>query len=626
MKRLISVLMCVALIAVTAVSFTGCGKAESKSYQVVLLTDGGLVTDGAYNESAWNGVKEYCDAQGLSYRYYQPPVEEGSPVSTETALEYIELAVSKGAAMIILPTAAYEVAAYEASALYPEVQFILIDGTPHPADSDIDAYLGNVMCIDFNTLESGFLAGYVAVVSGNTDLGYLGSVKTRTSSSYGAGFVQGAGYAADELGIPVRLSYADYDSDFLDYDYSFTLTANYDKVENIDEECFVVNVENGKGSGTYTEGSNVKITADPAPEGKVFDHWDYKSNTDGVKDKKINLSSTKEAEINLLVEKCDCTLTAVYADAPSATYPIIVKSADGASDFSAQYIMAGESCNVKAPAAESGYVFDHWQIETASGAEADIDDVNAKDTWVHVSEEVGGITLTPVFAQSADPTFNVSVVTGEGGNGESLGSGSYVTDDYIEVEAAIPQEGYIFTRWSNADADGYGAGISMENEYSPSTNYTMVNRYQSVVEKMFDNGVSIVFAGGNEEIGAVSEATKIYNYQKFAIGSESWQKNWENYYSTAIKDYGSAVKACLEDYQGGFTYTGSCANNGILMSFVDEKNQAQYDAVYQALANNQIALRGVAPGADVRLANNSKCLTLDYWVMQVIEFDLTVTE
>ena len=621
MKRLICALMCIALLAV---SFTGCAKVKELHYDVVLITDGGLVTDGAYNESAWSGVKEYCEEQNLECRYYQPPAEEDTPVTTETALQYIELAVSNGAAMVVLPTDAFEVACYEASHLYPQTCFVLVDGMPHAEGSDVDAFLGNVMTVDFNPLESGFLAGYTAVISGNTNLGYYGSVKSETSSRYGAGFVQGAGYAADELGIPVQLAYADYDSPLLDFDYSFTLTANYDKIENIDENCFIVKVENGTGSGTYTEGSNVAITADPAPEGMVFDHWDYVSNTDGVKDKKVNLSETKKTETNLLVEKCDCTITAVYAEAPETTYPVIVKTADGTADFSAQYIMAGESCNVKAPAAESGYVFDKWQIETANGAEADIDDINAKDTWVHISEEAGGITLTPVYAQSAEPTFDVKVVTGEGGNGESIGAGSYVTDDYIEVAAALPQDGYIFTHWSNADADGYGAGISMENEYSPYTNYTMVNRYQAVVEKMYDNGASVVFAGGNEDIGAVSEATKIYNFPKYAIGSENWQNGWENYYSVAIKDYASAVKACLSDFRGGFNYTGNCANGGIYMSYVDENNQAQYDAVYQALANGNIALTGVAPGADVRLVNNSRCLSLDYWVMVTLEFDLTV--
>ncbi len=90
---------------------------------------------------------------------------------------------------------------------------------------------------------------------------------------------------------------------------------------------YKIHVENGIGSGVYTEGSNVTLIADPAPEGKVFDKWETKSNTDGVKDSKVNLSTKSKPETNLLVEKCDATITAVYKEAESATYPVTVMNA-----------------------------------------------------------------------------------------------------------------------------------------------------------------------------------------------------------------------------------------------------------------------------------------------------------
>ncbi len=106
--------------------------------------------------------------------------------------------------------------------------------------------------------------------------------------------LHGAKAAADELGIPVTLDWADYDSPLLSYDYSFTLTACYKKISEVKgKDTYTVKVENGIGSGTYTDGSNVTVTADPAPKGKVFDKWEVKSNTKGVKDKKVNISSNK---------------------------------------------------------------------------------------------------------------------------------------------------------------------------------------------------------------------------------------------------------------------------------------------------------------------------------------------
>lgn len=614
MKKIVSLLMCIALAAASVFCFAGCTKdMKELKYDVIMITDGGTVSDGSYNESAWNGVKDYSEAAGVSYRYYQPTVEEGKSVTVETAQQYIELAVDAGAKYIVLPTEAYEVAVFETAGQYPDVKFLLVDGTPHAEGDSINAILNNVMCISFNALQSGFLAGYNAVIGGHTELGYIGSFFSKSSSNYGAGFVQGAAFAADQLAVPVTLDYADYDSPFLDYDYSVTITANYMKVEDADKDCFKVQVVNGKGSGTYQEGENVSVIADPAPEGQVFDHWEVKSDTEGVKDKKVNLNSTKKPEINLLVEACDCTLTAVYKDAESTTYPIVVMNESGAEPYSTQYMTAGSSCNVKAPVAERGMVFDHWEINT--NAEGVIDDLNAKDTWVHLVDGVENITLTPVYESSKNPTYSLTVVTGEGGNGDSYGSGAYVTGDTVQLEAAVPQDGYIFSHWSNADVNGYSTGISMENEYFPYTTFSMVNRVQSIAEDMYDEGVSLIFAGGNSECNVVADATWKYSYEKFGIGAENWQSGWDHYYTTLIKDYGSAVNACLENFRGGFTYVGDCSNNGIWSTDVAEENQEAYDAVYKALGNGTITPVAVAPGADVRLSYTSNCLSLDYWII-----------
>lgn len=312
MKKILSAFMCAALIAVSAFAFAGCSKADQASYQIVMITDGGTVTDESYNQSAWQGVKSFAEESGSSYRYYQPKVSDDETLSTETAEQYIDLAVKKGAEYIVLPTDVFEVAVYDKAPLYSNVKFILADGTPHAQGDDTDAYIENVMCVSFDSLQSGFLAGYEAVMAGNTKLGYLGSVKSKTSSLYGAGFVQGAQYAADQLGVPVSMDYADYDSSLLNYDYTVTLTANYQKLDDYNGDYFIVKVVGGTGSGTYTEGQNVTLTADPAENGKVFDHWECKSDTDGVKDSKVNLSTKKS-------RKQTCLLKNAIAQSPLFT-------------------------------------------------------------------------------------------------------------------------------------------------------------------------------------------------------------------------------------------------------------------------------------------------------------------
>ena len=77
MKKILSAFMCAALIAVSAFAFAGCSKADQASYQIVMITDGGTVTDESYNQSAWQGVKYFAEESGSSYRYYQPKVSDG---------------------------------------------------------------------------------------------------------------------------------------------------------------------------------------------------------------------------------------------------------------------------------------------------------------------------------------------------------------------------------------------------------------------------------------------------------------------------------------------------------------------------------------------------------------------
>ena len=612
MKRILSAFMCAALIAVSLFAFAGCSKSEQADYKIVMITDGGNVADGAYNQSAWNGVKAFAEEAGVSYRYYQPKVQENEKLSLETAEQYIDLAVKKGAEYIILPSDVFEVAVYDKAPLYNNVKFILVDGTPHPQEDDTDAYIDNVMCISFNSLQSGFLAGYEAVLSGNTKLGYLGSVKSKTSSLYGAGFVQGAQYAADQLGIPVSMDYADYDSPILDYDYTVTLTANYEKLEDFNGDYFIVNVVNGTGSGTYTEGQNVTLTADPAEKGKVFDHWECISNTEGVKDSKVNLSTKKKPQTNLLVEKCDCTITAVYRDAESETYPVVVKNIDTVSDYYVEYLMSDNSATVTAPSAPSGMEFSHWESTGCT-----LEDTTQKTVTVTVNDENKGVTLTPIYVNSDVADFRVEVVTGEGGYGQSEGSGWYSADEVVSVSAAVPKEGYIFSHWTNTDQVGYNADVVMANEYYQTTTFTMVNRVQALPEEMYDKGDTLVFAGGCDQENTVAEATKKYSDKKWAFGAQNYQLNWENYLGICVKDYGSAIENCLKDFKGGHTYTGDCANNGIYLAYANADNASdKVDEVANLLASGDIKPISVAPGADVRFVVNSNCFTLNYWIYQ----------
>lgn len=613
MKKIISMIMCLVLVGCV---FAGCTKQEDMKCDIVLITNGGAVNDDGYNQSAWEGISAFADENSMKCRYYQP-VLDNDEITPENVEKYVALSAENGAQYIVFPGEEFAVSAYEIAAAYPDIKFILLDAIPHSAGDMTNRFVNNVMSVSFDAVQSGFLAGYISVVNGNTELGYFGEYGSKDSANYGAGFVQGAAYAADTLGVPVTMDWAEYDTALLDYNYDFTVTACYDKIENQTEKNFTVNVVDGLGSGTYTEGSNVTITANPAPEGKVFDKWVVKSDTDGVKDKKVNISSKTKESMNLLVEKCDCTITATYKDIEGTSYYADVMTVDGKEVARTYNVGENGECWITAPAAPDNMVFDHWE----SSASVAIEDENAAATSVKEINE--NVKLTPVYKTSDVPTFNLKVVTGEGGNGVSTGSGSYMKGDSVTLVSAPPMDGYMFSHWENADAYGNSTGIAMENEYNYSTTFEMVDRYASICDTMYNHGVSAIFTGGNSKAEAAFTSKWDFDYDLNVIAAGQKDKNA---YTTIVKNYGEAVQDCLNDYQGGSVTLASCATDGIYATFVSENEdiKAQYDEIYKALADGKITLTQAQGGAGYdfcKMYNEqkpSKCLTLDGWFLEGI--------
>ncbi len=633
-KKWLSVLLALVLAVSGCFVFSACGKQEAATYELVLITDGAPINDGGYNQSAWNGVKAYGDENKVSYRYYQPYLDENGVLTSDIVGKYIDLAVQGGAKTIVLPGEAFAVPAYEVAATYKDIQFVLIDAFPHSVGDNTMRVLNNIMCVSFDNMAAGYLAGYLAVLDGlknangdmvreyNTKLGYFGDYTSERSVNYGVGFMKGAAAAADENSVPVVLDYAEYNHPQLAYDYDFTIRPVYIPREEATKETFKVVVEDGLGSGVYTEGENVTITANPAPEGKTFDHWDVKSNTEGVKDKKVNISHKKRSSMNLLVGDCDCTITAVWADA--ATVPVTVTEADGITAHEVYNVQPNTTLWITAPPAEKGLIFDHWECADENA----VNNVNTKGTEVTVGENA--VTLKPVYRESETPTFTVTVENG-------TGSGSYVTDDEITVVADPPEEGYMFYKWENADQDGIAAGIAMDNEYQYAATFKMVNRFAGIGEKMYNSGTQIIFGGGNVLSDSLFTASQAFDYPAFVYGSGYDEGGKGNCFASVVNDYGTAVKLCLADFQGGSFLNANCANGCIYVTGksinqyqLDENGEVKtdksgksipdgnysetYQTVYQSLANGDLRLSPASSAAAAIEGLDSACLTVNYWV------------
>ena len=197
---------------------------EEATFELALVTDIGTIDDGSFNQGAWEGMKAYADENEITYKYYQP-----ATATTDDRVATIELAIENGATTVVCPGFLFENVIWLVQQDYPDVNFIFLDGSPSnvvtyddAATTDVDetVLLEGETAMDFtvgdNTLpifyqeeQSGFLAGYAAVMDGYTELGFIGGIALPAVQRFGYGYIQGAAYAAEELTLdtPVNLKY-----------------------------------------------------------------------------------------------------------------------------------------------------------------------------------------------------------------------------------------------------------------------------------------------------------------------------------------------------------------------------------------------------------------------------------
>ena len=218
MKKLFALLLAVLMVASL---FVGCAQSENEEnaaevnpadqiademtsedgkYQVAFITDVGQLKDKSFNQGTYDGVKLYASANGKSYKYYQPA--NGDQATDDDRIAAFELACQNGAEVVVA-AGFMQAAALEAVATkYPNVHFVFIDGW--------NLGLTNVAAIAFQEEQSGYLAGYAAVMEGYTKLGFMGGGggTNPACQRFGYGFAQGAQAAADAKGVQVELKYS----------------------------------------------------------------------------------------------------------------------------------------------------------------------------------------------------------------------------------------------------------------------------------------------------------------------------------------------------------------------------------------------------------------------------------
>ena len=169
-------------------------------YEIAFVSDVAQIKDKSFNQGTFDGVKQYAYENGKSYKYYQPAND--NQATDEDRFAAMKLAAENGAKIIVCAGYVQEGALKMATAAYPNMKFVFIDGWA--MDNP------NVAGISYREEQCGYLAGYAAVMEGYTKLGFSGGGggANTACNRYGYGYVQGAEAAAAVKGVNVEMNYS----------------------------------------------------------------------------------------------------------------------------------------------------------------------------------------------------------------------------------------------------------------------------------------------------------------------------------------------------------------------------------------------------------------------------------
>lgn len=198
MKRTFSVVTVVSLL----LSLVACGvhatalQEGQRLDEVILVVDEGALAQGGPVCLIWNAIALNGAEMG-----YTPVLVTAQEDNASARLLAMEGRLEGPVQLVVCFGKDYETVVYEAQKKYPDVNFLLIDGEPYRQTDAVYETSVNTSCIVYREIESGFLAGFAAVMEGGRSLGVCGDRATPEVLGYGYGFILGADAAAADLGL-----------------------------------------------------------------------------------------------------------------------------------------------------------------------------------------------------------------------------------------------------------------------------------------------------------------------------------------------------------------------------------------------------------------------------------------
>lgn len=192
------------VLIMTASSLVGCGgnkdnAAKDDALKVTMVTSVGGVTDGSFNQSAWEGLQKAEKDLGIKANYIESKQEADYVTNLEQAVD--------GDSDLILATGfPMQQALLDAAKNYPDQKFAIVDVDYGDETPD------NVTCISFNEEQSGYVVGLVAGRMTKTNkVGFVGGMDNVVIKKFEAGYKAGVKEANPNAEVLVQYvnSFAD---------------------------------------------------------------------------------------------------------------------------------------------------------------------------------------------------------------------------------------------------------------------------------------------------------------------------------------------------------------------------------------------------------------------------------
>ena len=177
-----------------AATSSGSASASGGSFLACMVTDTGGINDKSFNQSAWQGMQEAAAANSsITIRNIQ-----SIPPNTDY-VRNINTFIGEKCGIIVTVGFAMGAATQAAAKAHPSQDFAIVDNAYSPIISNVDALV-------FNTVQDGFLGGYLA--AGMTKSGKVatfGGQEFPTVTIYMDGFYDGVQYYNSKHGTHVQV-------------------------------------------------------------------------------------------------------------------------------------------------------------------------------------------------------------------------------------------------------------------------------------------------------------------------------------------------------------------------------------------------------------------------------------